>query len=174
EYNRLIDPDLKPQMNRATQGKYAPGSIFKTVVGMGLLEKGLDPWKEFYVAPNPHNTARGMIYIAGKGIQDQAAPGMYDFKKALIHSSNTYFITNGLSMGIENIVELGHRSHLGEKTGIRTHQENAGAFPSSERGRSQWPPRSIANFCIGQDPVYVTPLQMAVLAAAIRNGGRGP
>lgn len=171
EYNRLNDPELRPQMNRATQGRYAPGSIFKTVIGMGLLEKGLDPLKEFYVAPNPHNTAKGMIYIAGKGIQDQAAPGMYDFKKALIHSSNSYFITNGIAMGIDNVVELGLRLHLGQPTGIPTHQEQPGAFPGLDRLRTAWPPRSIANFCIGQDPVLVTPLQMAVLAAAIGNGG---
>jgi penicillin-binding protein 2 len=171
EYNRLNDPDLKPQMNRATQGKYAPGSIFKTLVGMGFLEKGLDPSREFYVAPNPKNPARGVIYVKGEPVKDTAPPGMYDFKKALIHSSNSYFITNGLAMGIENIIELGHKLHLGETTGVPTHQENGGGFPPLERARSQWPPRSIANFCIGQDPVYVTPLQMTVLAAAIANGG---
>jgi penicillin-binding protein 2 len=167
----LNDPNLLPQINRATQGKYSPGSIFKTVVGMALLEKGLDPQREFYVAPNPANPARAIFRVGGQVIHDQAPPGNYDFKKALIHSSNTYFITNGLLMGIDVALQLGKRLHLGQKTGLPTHQENGGSFPSAEWNRAEWPSRRIANFCIGQDPVYVTPLQMAVLAAAIGNGG---
>jgi penicillin-binding protein 2 len=170
EYKRLNDPELMPQMNRATQGRYAPGSIFKTVVGMGLLEEGLDPLKEFYVAPDPRNPAKGVIYV-GRAIQDQARPGMYDFKKALIHSSNSYFITNGILMGIERAVAIGMQLHLGEKTGIPTHQENSGEFPNLDRIRSHWYQGDTANFCIGQNPVLVTPLQMTVVAAAIANGG---
>ena len=43
EAARLNDPQLRPQINRATFENYAPGSIFKTVVALAALENGLDP-----------------------------------------------------------------------------------------------------------------------------------
>jgi penicillin-binding protein 2 len=98
-------------------------------------------------------------------------PGNYDFTRALIHSSNAYFITNGIWAGISRIVELGHHLHFGEPTGLNTRQETAGTFPSLQRISSNWYDGNTANVCIGQDPVMVTPLQMAVMTAAIANGG---
>src|SRR6185437_16271054 len=98
----------------------------------------LDPHKEVYVAPDPNNPAKGAIYVGGRHIQDQARPGWYDFKRALIHSSNTYFITNGILTGIDYAVELGLKLHLGERTGVPTHQDSSGAFPTLERIHSQW------------------------------------
>jgi penicillin-binding protein 2 len=172
EYKRLNDPELTPQINRATFGAYAPGSIFKTVVGMAALEAGLDPKMQFNAPPNPNDPGRAIIYVARRPIRDTAPPGLYDFVAALIHSSNFYFITNGLRTGIEPIVALGKRLHLGEKTGIPTKQEVSGQFPSHERVRSDWYDGNTANVCIGQDPILVTPLQMTVLAAAIANGGK--
>ncbi len=78
----------------------------------------------------------------------------------------------GLRAGPESIVRLGQALHLGEKTGLRTRQETPGAFPGLERLRSGWTEGNTANMCIGQDPVLVTPLQMAVLTAALANGGQ--
>ena len=138
---------------------------------MAALDNGLDPLRQYYVAPDPKNPAKGYIYVGGH-IQEQVPPGMYDFKKALIHSSNSYFITNGILTGIEKIVALGLRLHLGETTGLPTHQETGGTFPTSAIGcGANGCSGNTANVCIGQDPVLVTPLQMAVLAAAIANGG---
>jgi penicillin-binding protein 2 len=157
--------ELHAEKNRATQENYQPGSIFKPVVGLACLEAGLDPSDKIY---NP-----GYINVGRKPIHDLAPPGYYDFRRAIKDSSNTYFITNGLRVaGISNIVKLAQRLHLGESTGLPTRQEVRGIFPSLKRVHSQWYDGDTANICIGQGPLAVTPIQMAVMTAAIANGGK--
>ena len=97
---------------------------------------------------------------------------MYNFKDALARSSNTYFIINGLKAGIQNIVRLGQRLHLTERTGLGTRQENAGIFPDAQMVSSGWHEGQTANICIGQGQIAVTPLQMAVMMSALGNGGK--
>jgi penicillin-binding protein 2 len=164
DYARLTDPITRPQINRATQENYAPGSIFKTVVGLAALEAGLNPKDTIY--------SPGHIIIGRRYIHDLAAPGEYDFRRALLKSSNTYFISNGVRAGIENIVRIGQRLHLGERAGLPTRQESPGIFPTAKRIKSNWHDGDTANICIGQGELAVTPLQMAVLTAAIANGGK--
>ena len=45
-------------------------------------------------------------------------------------SSNSYFITIGLKAGIENILKLSRRLHLGERRGLPTRQDAPGNFPT--------------------------------------------
>jgi penicillin-binding protein 2 len=168
QFNHLYDPETKPALNRATQGGYAPGSIFKTVVGLAALEMGLDP--RAYVEVPPEK----LIRVGHTPIHDTAPPGKdYDFRKALKLSSNTYFVSNGLRPGvIEKVVELGQRLHLGERTGLPTKQEVGGNFPKPSQIRAtDWHDGDTANVSIGQAPIIVTPLQMGVLACALANGG---
>ncbi len=162
---------LHAEKNRATQENYMPGSIFKTVVGLAALEAGLDPDERFIVAANPAQPHRGYILVRGHPIKDTAPPGTYDFRRALKLSSNSYFITNGLRVGPEKIVRLAQRCHFGERTGLNTRQEVAGSFPTLDRLTADWSERNTANLSIGQDPVWVTPLQIAVLTSALANGG---
>src|SRR5438093_1335165 len=72
----LNDPNLRPQINRAMQENYAPGSIFKIVVGLAGLEAGtLDP-EETYHSP-------GYYPVRGpKPIGNPAGPGHFTFRRA--------------------------------------------------------------------------------------------
>jgi len=170
---RLNDPKLRPQINRATYENYAPGSIFKTVVALACLESGLNPSAEIYNPPSPENPNHGCIEIGRRTIQDLAPPGEYDFRRAILLSCNTYFITNGLRAGIENIIRMGENFYLGERTGLPTRQETKGIFPSiAEVRASGWHDGDTANLCIGQGDIEVTPMQIAVLISAIANGGK--
>jgi penicillin-binding protein 2 len=169
---RMNDPQLQPQINRASQGYYAPGSIFKTVSGMAALEQGLDPNEVFHVQANPRQPGFGCIYVGNRVVPDTAPPGDYNFRKAFKLSSNSYFITNAIRAGMESIVRVGQRLHLGERTGLNTRQEISGSFPSLQRISHDWHDGNTANACIGQDPILVTPIQMAVMTAAVANGGK--
>jgi penicillin-binding protein 2 len=157
--------ELQAEKNRATQENYAPGSIFKPIIGLACLEAGLNPNATLY---NP-----GYIYVGKKRFGDLAAPGIYDFRRALKASCNTYFISNGLHVaGISNIVKLSQRFHLGERTGLPTRQEVPGIFPTLQHVGSGWFDGDTGNLCIGQGQMAVTPIQMAVVTAAIANGGK--
>jgi penicillin-binding protein 2 len=161
---RRNDPKLRPVRNRATQENYAPGSIFKTIVGLAALDAGVDPNEKVYNS--------GAFHLPhARPIGDLAKVGWYDFRLALMHSCNTWFITNGLRAGISSIVNLANQLHLGEKCDLRTRQETSGGFPSVQRVSSRWYDGDTANVCIGQGEISVTPLQMAVMTAAIANGG---
>jgi penicillin-binding protein 2 len=172
QWERLSNENLRPQINRCLQENYAPGSTFKTVVALAALESGLNPSESYRVQPNPENPDHGVIYVGRRAIKDTAPPGDYDFKKAFVHSSNSYFINAGLRAGIRNIVRIGQKFHLGERTGLTTRQEVAGYFPNLKRVGAGWSDGNTANTCIGQDPVLVTPLQMAVMTATVANGGK--
>jgi len=166
EWARRQDAVLRPERNKATQERYAPGSIFKPIVGLACLESGLDP-NEMIYNPGFYQARAGV-----RPIQDLAPPGNYNFKEAVKHSSNTYFITKGLKTGIQNIVRLGQHLHIAERTGLQTRQENAGIFPDERKLGANWHDGDTANICIGQGKMAVTPLQMAVMIASIANGGK--
>ncbi|MBN2508015.1 MAG: hypothetical protein JXQ71_15115 [Verrucomicrobia bacterium] len=162
--NWLNTPKLRPQINRTMQENYAPGSIFKIAIALACLEAGIDPRQKIY---HP-----GYIYVGRRQIDDLAPAGEYDFHRGFIHSSNAYFVTNGLRAGIERIVRIGQKLHLGQRTGLLPGQETPGYLPGLNEIRTGWIPGDTANICMGQGRLSVTPLQMAVMTAAIANGGK--
>jgi penicillin-binding protein 2 len=170
DWARLNDEVLAPQYNRALQGAYNPGSIFKIIVALACFEnKTMSPTEVIY---NP-----GVFTLGRRKIKDTAPPGEYDFKEAFKHSCNYYFINFGLEVGAEKVVEMGDRFDLGEKTGVvQPSLEQRGYFPKADQmlkqDGSRWMDGDTANLCIGQGEVLVTPMQMALMTAAVANGGK--
>ena len=166
--NNYTNEDIAPLRNRAINGNYHPGSIFKTVVALAGLESGLiDPAKEY--------RSLGYFMLGRRQIDDTAGPGDFNFKRAFKKSSNPYFIEYALKMGRDPIVAIGERLHFGERTGISLPYETPGILPTREYIRKNmggWHEGETANIAIGQGKVDVTPLQMAVATAAVANGGR--
>ncbi len=163
----LNDPTLRPMFNRATQGAYPPGSSFKIVTALACFEAGvLTPATATRTFYNP-----GHYQLGRRRIEDLAPAGDYDFNRAFKRSSNFYFIHHGLKAGRDRILALGRRFHLGERIGLLTRQETAGSFPPPEDVQGLWNDGNTANLCIGQE-IAVTPLQMALLTAAVANGGK--
>ncbi|HXE43484.1 MAG TPA: penicillin-binding transpeptidase domain-containing protein, partial [Candidatus Baltobacteraceae bacterium] len=167
DWQRYTDTNLTVQLNRATQGgrhPLIPGSIFKPVVGLAALENGLNPREIYHVEPNPRNPAHGHIMVGARLIDDPAGiPGDYDLRRAIVRSSNSYFIYIGLKYaGIENVVRLGEKFHLGEREKLPTFQDSPGHFPTPERiHQSDWRDGDSANIFFGQGEVNVTPIQIA-------------
>ncbi len=173
EFAEINDEKLRPQMNRAVSGAYAPGSIFKVVIALAGLEAGvLDPAVEHqYLGYWP-------LGPRVPPIEDTAPPGSYDFKRAFKRSSNCYFIDHGTRLGRSRIVAMCRRFGLGEPTGYGLGAEAAGVLPDDiyvEKRRSlrdPWTEGDTANLSIGQGALTVSPLQMAVMTAAVANGGQ--
>ena len=166
ETERWTNSLLGVQKNRAMQENYRPGSIFKVVVGLAALEQGvLDPKAVF--------ESEGSIKIGRRLIGDTAGPGKFDFYRAMAKSSNPYFITYGLKPGVlQKLISIGQHLHLGERTGLIPQQETPGSFPDQNRLAANWRDGDTANLSIGQGEIDVTPIQIAVLTAAVANGGK--
>lgn len=170
--NFFMAEPWRPMFNRATYGEYAPGSIFKIINALALLEDGLDPKEIFNVVADPRRPGKGRYMLGNRSIEDTASPGGYDFRRAFIRSSNSYFIDHGLKLGWEKLLAMGHRFRLGEISGVRIGEEQDGDFPTLEKARKEgWGAGKLANISIGQE-ITVTPVQMAVVLSAVANGGR--
>jgi penicillin-binding protein 2 len=172
EWERLNNDELKVQINRATYGAYQPGSIFKIIVGIAALESGLNPNAIYTVPPHPTLAGKGIARFGrNQSKVDLAPPGQYNFRRAFAKSSNGYFIDCGLDAGVEKIVALGRKLHLGERCDLPMSPESRGQFPALNQLSSGWSIGATANLCIGQEKVYMTPLQAAVVISAVANGG---
>jgi penicillin-binding protein 2 len=165
-WTNLTNETLRPMVNRAVHGTYPPGSIFKLVTGLAALEAG---WSPTNILTSP-----GYAQVGQHQMHDTAPPGDYDFRRALKLSCNKYFVDVGVWAGLDRIVAMAQRFHLGERTGIDLRPESRGVLPTREwirQNRGAWFDGDTANLSIGQGDVQVTPLQAAVLVAAIANGG---
>lgn len=165
EWAALNDPKNLPQMNRAIDGAYPPGSTFKIITSISILESGLDP-NEVFDSPGEYRASPN-----ARPIRDTAGAGPFDFNKAFYRSSNTYFIHYGTTKaGLRKILEVAKRFHLGEKTKFPIGPEVAGNIPGPEKAGVSLLLSSTADVCIGQE-ITTTPLQMAAVIGAIANGG---
>jgi penicillin-binding protein 2 len=165
-WTNLTNETLRPLVNRAVYGIYSPGSVFKIIVGLAALEAG---WNHTNIISSP-----GYAEVGNERKKDTAPAGDYDFKRALKLSCNKYFIDAGRWVGVDRLVAMAQQFHLGEKTSLALRPEAAGLLPTREwvrENRGAWFDGDTANLSIGQGEVAVTPLQIAVLTAAVANGG---
>lgn len=163
------DPE-HPMVNRAAGGTYTPGSVFKPVVAFAGLENGLLSPEEEYFCPGYYAIGRGR-----KRCWLHSGHGMLDLRGAIRNSCNVYFFHASLNMGHEYIVHMAHALGLGEPTGIALDVDAAGLVPDDAWKRRRvgdgWRSGDSLNLSIGQGWLTVTPLQMAMLTAALANEG---
>ncbi len=165
----LKNPD-KPLMNRAVAGAFPPGSIFKPVVALAALENGA-------VTPSVTFNCPGHFELGRARFRCWFTPGhgVLNLQQALQHSCNVYLYHLGLLVGVDPIVRMAAALGLGRKTGISLDYEPPGLLPDDDwKRRTQgdgWRDGDTCNLSIGQGFLLVTPLQMAMMTAAIANGG---
>jgi penicillin-binding protein 2 len=104
--------------------------------------------------------------------------GSVDLRSAIKNSCDVYFYNLGQRLGIERIARYSRQFGLGAVTGIDVPGEKAGLVPDAAWSRAvrkqPWYLGETISVAIGQGPVLVSPLQMAVAMAAIANGGHRP
>jgi penicillin-binding protein 2 len=100
---------------------------------------------------------------------------LVDLPGSIQHSCNIYFYNLGKKLGIEEIARYAEILGLGAKTGIDLPGEKEGLVPSPEWKRTTrnepWYPGETISVSIGQGPLLVTPLQIAVHTSIIANRG---
>lgn len=175
----LVSDPGKPFFNRAVSGLYPPGSIVKPALAAGALaEHIIEPEKTILtngrlVLENPYFPDKPSIFLDWKN------HGLVDMRRALAVSSDVYFYTIGggygtqRGLGIANINRYLALFGFGEMTEIDLPGEKPGLLPNPEspaRSRA-WTVGDTYNTSIGQGDMLVTPIQMAVYAAALATGG---
>jgi penicillin-binding protein 2 len=170
----LFTNPRKPYLNRATQGEYPPGSIFKIVSMSTALGSGL-------FTPDTRYTCTGVWMGLGADTPRYdwltGGHGTLTLRQALTASCNPYFYQVGLVTGEKdfNLIPSYARQYgFGKDLGIEI-EENPGLIPDKdwlfkERGLT-WTLDDSVNTAIGQGNVLVTPLQVATMISAVANGG---
>jgi len=171
KWNAILENPGKPLLNRAINGRYTPGSIFKPVVALTALENGVASADTTFDCPGFFEVGKARFncwYHPGHGV--------LDMREALQHSCNVYFFHLGLQCGPEAMAHMAGALGLGRKTGIALDSESAGLVPDPawklRKYQDGWRDGDSCNVSIGQGALTVTPLQMAVMTATIANGGR--
>ena len=171
EWEQLIDHERKPLVNKGMQGLYAPGSTFKMLVALAALEEKL-------IDPEEKISCSGVYKFAGEEFHCWTADGHgpVNMIDALERSCDTYFYDLALRVGIDRIGAMAQRFGFGKLTGINLDGEKSGTVPGRDWKRANydtgWRSGETIITAIGQGYLLATPLQLAVMTAALANGGK--
>ena len=171
EWLDLVNSPEFPLENRAIRGQYAPGSIFKLVIDLGALELGIIDEETTF-------TCKGEIEIYNEPFTCwvEKGHGEMNLIQGIRNSCNIYHYQVGKKMGIDEIYRYAKMLGFGAKTGIDLPGEKTGLVPDPQWKREvrkeRWQPGETISVSIGQGPLMVTPLQVALYTSIIANRGR--
>ena len=168
EFKEWLDSPFKPFVDKTVQEIYFPGSTYKVVSALAVLEDpGFDPEEEI--------ECEGYIDYGGRRHRDSHRHGTVDLESAIVQSCNVFFwhLTMNKNLTLAKMERMARRLGLGDRTGLGINSEAKGIVPTealeSRQGRFQ---RGVLlNSAIGQGNVKSTVLQVAVLYAALANRG---
>lgn len=171
-WDAVMSDSLHPLFNRGIKGTYPPGSTMKLFTAAAGLENGLiNQDKNF-------DPCVGVKRFGNRPFRcwRPGGHGRLDIVGAIVQSCDVYFYQLGVREGLDLWSKFCSDCRFGMRTGIDLPGEFAGLLPSAEYfdkryGKRGWTRYLIVNLAIGQGELLVTPLQMAILYAALGNGG---
>ena len=170
-WDGLTGDPKTPLLNRAIQGQYAPGSLFKVVVAAAGLEEGLITPETTVFCPG-YASIYGHVFKCNR----PAGHGVVSLGRAIGESCNVFFYQLGARLEIQRLAAYARKFGLGTASGVDLPSEAPGLIPDpawKERFfKAPWYQGETISVSIGQGQVLATPLQMARMMAAIANGGR--
>jgi peptidoglycan glycosyltransferase len=163
-----------PLLDRATDGLYTPGSTFKVVTASAAIDKGTFSLSSTFDDP-------GYCVEYGKRVfnySDQGTPSGYGrvtLLQAIQNSINSVFCNIGRQIGAIRILEYAQRYGFYSKPPLELPGEERKTSGLYKDGKP-WLPKDSnevdsGRLAFGQERLQVTPIQMAMVAAAIANGG---
>jgi penicillin-binding protein 2 len=171
QWAELRDNPTHPLQNRATQGVYPPGSVFKLVMAAdALAENAIDPSET--VQCSGELALGNHVFRCWK----RGGHGTVNLQRALVESCDVYFYKLGARLGVDRVSAFAKAAGFGAPTGVDLPHEKAGLIPSREwkmkRYGVRWTKGEDLNLGIGQGYTGVTPLQVARFISALINGGK--
>ncbi len=176
DYNRQVSDENnkdKPVFNRALEGSFVPGSIFKPMVALAALQEGVISADttyfcegEFVYGDDP-DTALTLGCLSNQGPQN-----VYT---ALAQSCNVFFCNVGINLTIKKMDAYAEYFGLGEETGVEL-SEATGIMSNPQEYEMNhgepWLDGASAQTAIGQADNMFTPIQLATYCATMANGGK--
>ncbi len=172
-WNALNTSVDKPLLNRALRGTYPPGSTYKPFMAMAALQLGRR-------SPSLVINDPGFYNYGGRTFRShEGGLGGVDMHRAIQFSSNTYFYSLGVELGVDTIHDFMKPLGFGQITGIDLGGEVRGVLPSTAWKRQvnkraeakRWFPGETVSLGIGQGYNNFTMLQLALAEATLANGG---
>ena len=169
------DP-ARPMSNRATSGRYAPGSTFKPLTAVAALEEGVVTTTErvrdpgYWDYPDIIAGAQGFRFHCW----NRGGHGLLNITQAITASCNTFFCEMGYRLGIEALDEYATAFGLGQHTGIEI-GDSAGILAGPEYSESvgqTWYGGNTVQAAVGQSDHLFTPIQLANYIATLVSGGK--
>ncbi|WP_083558429.1 penicillin-binding protein 2 [Syntrophotalea acetylenica] len=170
EWRELQNNPLNPLQNRAISGQYPPGSIFKIVTALAALKAG-------GASADTRVFCKGSSKVGNHTFRcwKRSGHGTTDLHKALKESCDVWFYEVSQKVGIDRIAAMARDLGLGRTYGLPFEMEKAGLIPDKawkmKRFGTSWYRGETLNAAIGQGYILTTPLQLAVMTAAVANGG---
>jgi penicillin-binding protein 2 len=192
----LLSQADHPLFDRVSKMAIPPGSVFKTLVAVALLESSaVDPHQTFFCRGYLDQPRQRQGRVPACGWRQRCAiyrrqgigHGEVTLCDALSQSCNVYFSYHAGRLGLGPLVDWARRFGFGRPTGVDLPGEAAGLLPHPRTNLQSLPgtrasagdpeggPRSAGELqllAIGQGRLQVTPLQVVRMMAAVANGGR--
>ena len=166
----LVNNKNRPLKDRTIQEHYSPGSVFKVITAIAALEEQIiRPEEKIFCSPT--------LKLGRRVFHDwkKSGHGKTDLYKSLRSSVDVYFYKIAMKMDIDVLAKYARMFGLGFKTGIDLPRETSGLIPTKEwkkkRFGKEWQQGENLVCAIGQGYILTTPLQLAMVYAAIANNG---
>ncbi len=164
ELSGYFNDPASPLMNRAVLGQYPPGSVFKVPVALAAIELNKVEPETSFDCPGYYMLGQAKFGCAHVHHRE-------NLRQAIAHSCNVYFYHVGKMLGAPTIGAYAKAFGLGRATGIDLPYEARGKLVSAGSAQRRWYTGNTLNLSIGQGDMLATPLQMAVMMAAVANDG---
>ncbi|MBN2475467.1 MAG: hypothetical protein JXB62_12725 [Pirellulales bacterium] len=170
----LLGDEAHPLFDRAVRMAIPPGSVFKVVSAVALLEAAaVDPDEPFFCQGYLHQPDRQRCAIYRR---TGTGHGEVTLSDALAQSCNVYFFHHVDALGPEPLAGWASRFGFGRTTGVDLPSEADGNLPQpatiQQTAGHRWRPGDTQSLAVGQGGLTATPLQVVRMMAAIANGGR--
>ncbi len=170
DWRALNTDPATPLLNRATQGAWAMGSVFKPIIGLAGLQTGV---------AGPEFTAHcaGGLNYGGHYFRchKRGGHGTVELVKAIAQSCDVYFYQLGAKLGIDVLERYARLAGLGDRTNVDLPDEVSGLVPSVRwkvrKSLQPWHPGETVVVSIGQGAMSVTPIQAAHSIGGLAMGG---